>query len=374
MNAPARQAVATIETPPGRGGIAVLVLSGPDAGEILRDVFRPSTDAHEGELRLGRLFDDAGNLDEAIVARRGQSFEINLHGGPVAVRAILMQLTRLGARVAACTTGCESFPLAHPRWSNPAVGAELLEALQSARSPLAVSAVSRQWSAGLSELADRPTSEVSATLRTAAARLPQMRRLLNPAEVVLAGPPNAGKSTLANLLVGRAVSIVDDTPGTTRDWVRELAIIDGAPVWLTDTAGLWQPADALDAEAVERARACIAAAELVVLMQAGDAPQVPDWLDASKVLTVAAKADIAPPRTPADVTLSARGEQGVEELRREIVRRLGLGEFDPSAPAAFTDRQAALLTQAADALDRADAPAAKAALDQLLNGRQLEAD
>jgi tRNA modification GTPase len=114
----------------------------------------------------------------------------------------------------------------------------MLEALPQAASELVVAAVSQQWSAGVSQLASDP--DVSAELlRSAARRLPMMQKLLSPPEVVLVGPPNVGKSTLANAIVGREVSIVHTIAGTTRDWVREQALLGGVPIWLTDTAGLF---------------------------------------------------------------------------------------------------------------------------------------
>ena len=105
-----------------------------------------------------------------------------------------------------------------------------------------------------------PPAELPAMLRRAAGRLALIRRLLEPAEVVLAGPPNVGKSTLANALIGRQVSLVHDQAGTTRDWVRHLAVLCGVPVHVTDTAGLWDAPAGVDAQAVGRAapadRAC----------------------------------------------------------------------------------------------------------------------
>jgi len=373
------QTTAQLQTPPGRGGIAVILLAGPSAGRILADVFRPiSTHARAGEagLRLGRLADDRGVIDEAIVSAAPGGVEINIHGGPAAAQAALELLADRGAKVlppepAPAAAAEKTFARAHPRWHNPAIAAEMLEALRAALGLTAVAAVTQQWSGGISRLASQPDPPAD-DLRHAAENLATMRAVLKPAEVVIVGPPNAGKSTLANALAGRPVSIVHASAGTTRDPVREPALIAGLPVYLTDTAGIWDPPDEIDAEAVRRARRRARAADLVVLLAPGRQPKTPDWLhadgDAKKTLHVAAKCDALPPRGQVDLAVSAKTGQGLDLLAGEILTRLGLDRFDPAEPMAFTARQAGLLTQAADAKDQGDAPRLGQALQALLEG------
>ena len=371
---------ASLVTPPGKGGIAVVVLAGQGAERLAEGVFRPNAGApgRPGRLRLGKLMDGDDVLDEAIVRGEADRVEIHLHGGPVLVRRLLELLADRGVEVKPPSAD-PAFDPAHPTWRNPAIGREMLELLPRARSLLAVAAISQQWSAGLSELTSSlhasltgnaqsaiSIAQSAALLRSAARRLAIMEKLLNPAEVVLAGPPNVGKSTLANALTGRATSVVHETPGATRDWVRELAFFHGVPVWLTDTAGLWDAAEAIDAEAVRRARHRIDAAEVVCLLEAGEPFHVPDWMHAKTLLRVASKCDVAPAMPHADVCLSARTGEGLDGLRRAALAAMGLGEIDPAAPMAFTRRQANLLAAAADALDRQHTPAALDAMDRLL--------
>ncbi len=369
-------ATVALLTPPQRGGISVFLLGGPGAEAVLAAAFRPNHAVGppgDGELKVGRLVDGERVVDEAVVARRGEAFEVNTHGGPAVAAAVMHLLVGLGATaLPAPASAPEALPVAHRDGANPAIGRELLDALTDARGALAVRALAGQWSGGLSALPRRVASEsppaTAADLRAAADRLPAMRRLLTPAEVVLAGPPNAGKSTLANALVGREVSLVSDRPGTTRDWVREEAALAGVAVFLTDTAGLWDAPAALDAEAVRRARDRIADADVICLLAPGSPPGAPPWLPDRPVVRVATFADCRRPAADADAAVSARTGAGLDRLAEAVVAGLGLAGFDPAAAAAFTERQAGLLTAAADALDAGNRPAAREALAALLAG------
>ena len=377
---------AALCTAPGRGGIAVITLIGPRAEEILTAVFRPISDhkdAPDNTLQLGYLADDrtGAALDKVIVCRTRRGIEINIHGGPHIARRSLELLANLGAQPHDCNVDPDG-PLdtAHDRWNNPSIGSELLITLSRARSTLVVAALSSQWSGGLSALAADDELPGADQLRAAADGLKDIRKLLAPAEVVLAGPPNAGKSTLANALVGREVSIVHQTAGTTRDWVREPAVINGVPIWLTDTAGLWDAPEGIDSEAVRRARHCGLEADIVILLDPDPGAGVPGWLDRSqgrpKLLSVTTKCDQpAGDNTPdRRLEISAITGRGLEKLKNAVVAAIGLADFDPKAPRAFTTRQADIVSRAADAIETGDTAAAQDALDQLLRGPITDAD
>ncbi len=365
-----------MQTPPGRGGIAVITLSGPLTGRIIAGVFRPMKShsrTSDDVLRLGRLIDGDRTIDEAVVHICGEVADINIHGGPAAATAALELLSRRGAKVTP-QAACETFRPAHPKHDNPAVGKEMLESLPAARSRLVVAAITRQWSAGLSEFVwetpgtENPTREAASELRKIARGLTTMQKLLHPPEVVIAGPPNVGKSTLANALVGREVSVVHETRGTTRDWVREQALLGGVPIWLTDTAGLWEARSEIDAEAVRRARRRAEEADLVLLVEAGEKVEVPHWLHAKKLLKVSAKCDICAPKGRPDVAVSALTGEGLDDLRIAILKSLQLDDVDPVKPMAFTQRQADLLNRAADMIEAKDSKLARRILAELLAG------
>jgi tRNA modification GTPase len=388
-------------TAPARGGIAVLRLAGPAAGQILRRIFEPrarpgqcpgaawaadhvDAGAPVGRLALGWIVRQGQRLDEAIVAQMGSpgvagfgAFEINIHGGPHVARTVLTLLAQHGAEVLAGQANDPGLVRPAPGLTNPAIAQEMLAALPSALTPLAASALTAQWHAGLSRLARaKPTAQ---QLRQAAAKLPIMRRLLSPAEVVIAGPPNAGKSALANALAGRNVSVVNELPGTTRDWVRVLAEAEGVPFWLTDTAGLWPEGSAMhevEQEAVRRAWRRIELADVVICLvsgplQSGQRELMERLARLPTALGVAGKADLgwqgeALGKGGKSLAVSAVTLAGFAELRAEVRRRLGFVDFDPAAPMAFTRRQAQLLNQAADALEAGEPEDAEKALQELL--------
>ncbi len=362
---------ASLQTPPGRGGIAVIILTGPETGQILDKLFQPvhsHQDAGPGKLQLGHITSPDGIIDEAILCRRCGLAEINIHGGPAATKATMEQLARLGAEITPPQLmGSLSFQLAHPDHNNPAIGFEMLEALPTRRGILAATAISNQWSAGISALAG--DAETSADdIRAAADGLAVMNKLAAPAEIVLAGPPNAGKSTLANALVGREVSISHAQAGTTRDWVRELAFIGGLPVYITDTAGIWDAPDHIDIEAISRAHSRLEQADLVLLLQSETSAELPTWPHAPKTISIWTKCDLHRAPEDAAVAISAVTGEGMDALCELILTSLGLDGFDPTLARAFTDRQAALLNQAARAKENCDAPAGASALDELLTG------
>ena len=194
---------------------------------------------------------------------------------------------------------------------------------------------------------------------------------------MLAGEPNAGKSTLANAIVGRAVSIVDPAAGTTRDWVAHIALLDGVPIQLIDTAGLWEPPGAtlagasavtasadVDAQAAGRARIMCRQADLVVWLSHQPAPE---WMAGLNVLNVLPKADLLE-RPDGKLAVSGLTGQGMPQLSQAIRNGLGVGEINPADASAFTERQKDLLAYAAQALRDGSPETARIALEDLLRG------
>ena len=171
--------------------------------------------------------------------------------------------------------------------------------------------------------------------------------LTKPFRVVLAGAPNVGKSSLINALLGYGRSIVFNEPGTTRDVVSALTALDGWPVELSDTAGIRETSDILEAAGVERTSRQLAAADLIVWVtdaSAGTSPALPA-VTATPALIVRNKIDLlpSPPGDSQTLCVSATTGTGMEALKASIVSRLVCNPPAPGEPIPFTASQIAML-------------------------------
>jgi tRNA modification GTPase len=176
--------------------------------------------------------------------------------------------------------------------------------------------------------------------------------------VVIAGPPNVGKSTLLNAIARREVAIVSDIPGTTRDAIEVRCDLDGLPVTFVDTAGLRDSTDVLEQAGMSRTRARAARADAVLLLQAPDVTASETTLELDRsavpVLKVSTKGDLGAVTCPVDAAVSARTGEGMADLLARIseVAETALGHGD----AILTrERHREALERTASALVRAEA-------------------
>lgn len=373
--------IAAIATPLGAGGIGIVRVSGPEAGDMLRRVFLPLSPRFAGfrpwTLHRGRVVDGAGEaVDDALAVFMpgprtftGEDVaEIHCHGGPAIVRAVLESLMNLGARPAERgefsrrallngrmdLTQAEAVAemIAAPTRGGLRMGLAKLDGLLGRR----VEELRRRLEElrlALCVAVDFPEDEVECLspeeflngvrgVAGAVADLLQSRRRCRcwqeGALVVLGGPVNAGKSSLMNALLGRNRALVTDVPGTTRDFLEEYIDLDGLPVRLTDTAGLRRSADAVEALGVERSRERLRAADVTLLvLDGGKGPRAAQDLedeaavllqkDAPPAVLVWNKADIAPqPCFPpawveaavSCVVVCALDGQGLEDLAQAV--------------------------------------------------------
>lgn len=329
----ASDSIAAVATPAGRGGVGIVRLSGKDAASIARAVIGKLPEPRRAAFR--RFNDSAGNvIDEGLVlyfpgpgSFTGEDVvEFQGHGGPVVMDMLLQALLAQGARVARPGEFTErAFLNDRLDLAQAEAVADLIDAGSAQAARAALRSLHGEFSTRIHGLVqaliearmyveaaiDFPEEEVDflsddalrrrlADLREQFASLAstaQQGRLLHDGlTVVIAGPPNAGKSSLLNALAGTDAAIVTDIPGTTRDVLRERIQIDGMPLHVIDTAGLRDSADVVEAEGIRRARKEFERADLLLLLSdtTRDDLEVPDDLPPNlRVTQVRNKIDLS---------------------------------------------------------------------------------
>lgn len=289
----------TVLTAPAPGAIGIIQLGGHVTPVLEALTGRP--DWPIGRVRLASL----AKVDDGLVVRLTEDIaQLMPHGGPRVVQRLTEALGRCGA---VCQDQASLDPLcAHPEAVDLAEAC-MLAALARAASPLATDLLIRQ-AASWRETQDPLTDEDRARSR-------RLNRLIDPPRVVLAGPPNTGKSSLSNALLGRSMSITLDRPGTTRDYTAGRLDLAGLVVDWHDTPGLRSTDDAIETRAIALAHRVIDAADLLIALT--DAQH--DWpvLPRTPDLRVGSKADLAR-RADVDVSVSAMSGEGLADLAVHI--------------------------------------------------------
>ena len=369
--------IAALATPPGVGGVGIIRVSGGLAWEIAAILFRPLQAGpwQPYLMRYGQLVDGDGQLiDEAlaVVFRGPRSFtgedvaEFHCHGGPVPLRRTLERIYALGARPA---EPGEFTMRAFVHGRIDLVQAEATLDVIEAQTERGLKLALDQLQGGLSRevqairehvmypLAyvtaltdfpedDVPAEELHGPLNQALVDLEglimgaeQGMIIRQGARAALVGRPNAGKSSLLNALLRVERAIVTAIPGTTRDTLEETANLGGVPVVLIDTAGITETADPVEQIGVERSRAAVERADLVLLLIDGSQPlQEADWTIAQltwphPTILVQTKADLplradfsdlkaAHPQLQGHVAVSAQTGAGLEELGAGVAETL----------------------------------------------------
>jgi tRNA U34 5-carboxymethylaminomethyl modifying GTPase MnmE/TrmE len=384
---------AILLTAPGASAIAVIRIAGEGVQRFLKKHF--SRIAEPLRCVHGDLLDESGEvLDDVVIVLHedGQCADINCHGGPWVTHSVFA----LAQRQDFVPVSTEAFP---PFSVNPfqkdattLIEREVWSAARFARTEEGLRmllAQPRAWQ----ELIDRGDLPPASWRPLIEGILSDgtLNRLLDPARVVIIGPPNVGKSTLANQLFAQERSITANIPGTTRDWVGELANIDGVPVMLIDTPGLRDTSDPIESEAIEKSREVVQRASLVLRVTApepqpngflppssgtpgesrggGPLPNSPPeyrgrepeerLLENSLILAgkiarpaidVINKADLLPDFGKGSgrraCCISATTGYGIGSLRKAIRRHLKCADLDPDRPRCWTARQNEILRQA----------------------------
>jgi tRNA modification GTPase len=311
-------------TPPGRGGVAIVRVSGPAVPQIAVTLLGELPPARVATMASFRAGGDPGNIIDSGLALyfpaphsyTGEHvLELHGHGGPVLVEALIRSALALGARRA---QPGEFTQRAYLNGKLDLAQAEAVADLIDAASDAAARAAQRSLAGAFSsrvralgqelgelrvlveaaiDFADEGLDVLSdqslqARLGAASTQLAALRaagrqgRLLTEGmTVVIAGRPNAGKSSLLNRLAGHDAAIVTATPGTTRDVLRERIVIDGMPLHVLDTAGLRSATDEIEAEGIRRARAAMAVADRILfVIDAAADPAATGYLEEQALL------------------------------------------------------------------------------------------
>jgi tRNA modification GTPase len=377
--------IAAIASALGRAAVGVIRVSGPRVPQIAAGIL--------GSLPAPRLaqfssFLDAQgkSLDEGIAlyfpAPRSYTgeevLEIQGHGGALIVDMLLQRLLELGCRMARPGEFSErAFLNGKIDIAQAEAIADLIDAGTTAAARAAVRSMQGEFSARIADLKSRitalrayveaaidfPDEEIDflsdhalrerlaavfaafESITTAARQGALLREGLN---VVIAGKPNAGKSSLLNKLSDDEIAIVTDVPGTTRDVLRQQVHLDGLPLNLIDTAGLRAAVDVVEAEGVRRARNEMARADRVLYVLDTGAedsqswapdldqlpPEIPVTLVFNKIDLTGSRARLDEAASPPRVFLSARTGAGVELLRTHLKVSAGYRETEAGALAA----------------------------------------
>jgi len=369
--------IAAIATPAGRGGVSIIRISGPGARQAALCVSQPELELVPRTALLCVWHDAAGEvLDSGILlyfpaphSYTGEDVvELQGHGSPILMRALLGRLFDLGCKPA------EPGEFTRRAVENSKMDlsqAEAVAACIDAATLRAGKQAQRQLSGefgrqieGLMQRLTGLVAHVEATLdfpeedipdlyfsrlkedmevqvtgpvRRLLASAPLGERLFDGATVAIIGAPNVGKSSLLNILAGHDRAIVSDVPGTTRDVLEVDFEVHGIPVRLTDTAGLRSSDDTIEQEGVRRAVRAAEQADAVILVS--DATRPETWNEHKHAdLYLMNKMDMATEEIPRRyLPVSVRDNRGIDVLRDQLASRLG--DIDLSEEAVLVTRE-----------------------------------
>lgn len=381
--------IVALATPPGRSAVAVIRLSGKGSFAVAARVIPSFRRDPPREARLAAFRTEAGDLiDRGLYlcfpgpkSETGEDMvEFHSHGGLQVPSRLLAAIETAGARPAHAG---EFTRRAVENGKLDLLQAEGIGDLVDSEVPAQARAALRQMEGGLSrrigelrsaliellallsydvdfpeeddgaiprERIESARADVAGRIDRLLATAPMAERVRRGALVVLAGPPNAGKSSLFNALLGTNRALVTEIPGTTRDAIEAHTDFLGWPVRLVDTAGLGETSDRIDAMGQEVSRRYVDGADLVLLCEAGETGGTGGT---GNTLLVKTKSDLFP--NAGSLRVSAVTGEGLDQLRRAVAERLfaggvALGDLEP---ALTRERHRVALARAAEALHQA---------------------
>ena len=407
--------IAAIATPPGRGGVGIVRVSGPKSREIASKILGACPEVRKAVY--SPFFDAAHDVIDTGIAlyfQKPHSFtgedvlELQAHGGPIVLDMLLKRILALGARIARAGEFSEqAFLNDKMDLAQAEAVADLIEADSEEAAKAAVRSLQGEFSKNIHDLVeniiqlrlyveaalDFPEEEIDfisdgkvadqlSELETKLSAVFQSARqgsLLREGMIlVIAGRPNAGKSSLLNQLAGRESAIVTDIPGTTRDVLREHIQIDGLPLHVIDTAGLRDSDDPVEQEGVRRAWKEIEQADRLLLVlddehHEDDHLAIEDQMPAdigitrvfNKIDKTGRQPGLVEKASSVEISLSAKTGDGLERLREHLKECMG---YEQSTEGRFMARRRHL-----DALQAAEhhLGSARYNLEQLAAGELL---
>jgi len=300
--------IAAIATPPGRGGVGIIRLSGVDAPKIAKQLLTKGSHVHDLGIREARfssfLAEDGALIDNGILIYYPQPasytgehvVELQGHGGRVVMSMLLDRVIALGARQARPGEFTErAFINNKIDLVQAEAVAGLIDSVSSQAARSAVRSLEGEFSHNINDLLQRlvnlrmfvesvldfPEEEIDFIHGTKVKEklsgcVDEVGKILKGAQqgamlgeglrLAIVGCPNVGKSSLLNRLAGREAAIISKTPGTTRDIVEENILIEGAPLNILDTAGIRESQDDIEEEGIKRALNAVSQADIVLLM------------------------------------------------------------------------------------------------------------
>ncbi|XOV86206.1 MAG: tRNA uridine-5-carboxymethylaminomethyl(34) synthesis GTPase MnmE [Pseudomonadota bacterium] len=393
-----KDTIAALATPPGRGGIGIVRISGTGVANIAAAVLGKLPKPRKAWL-TDFVAADGSVLDRGIAlffpgpdSFTGEDvLELQGHGGPVVMDMLLERVVDAGARIALPGEFSErAFLNDKIDLTQAEAIADLIDSVSQQAARGAVRSLAGEFRQRIDELSEKMIGlrmlveaaidfpeeeidfldddrigsalvEIQKILAATLAEASQGALLREGISLVIVGRPNAGKSSLMNQLTGNESSIVTSVPGTTRDLVREHIHIDGIPLRLVDTAGLRQSPDEVEAEGIRRALQAASAADQVLLVidaslgadqQLAEVESLKSELaSAGNVTVVLNKVDLVDSvrqrNLVSPLLVSAKTGEGLDKLKAHIKRLAG---FDSAGEGSFTARRRHL-----DALRRAEA-------------------
>jgi tRNA modification GTPase len=388
--------IVAVATPPGRGGLGVVRLSGPDAHLIAQRLATRTSPFPPRRATFAGISVNQSPIDHVVVTffPRPRSFtgedtvELSAHGSAVVLRAIVAAAIDAGARLAEPGEfTLRAFLNGRIDLMQAEAVADLIDAVTPLQARVAfdqlqgtltgvVGAISEalfDLMARLEASVDFPEEgyhflephDLKIALDALLARTSQLmadanrgRLVREGFQVAIVGKPNVGKSSLFNALAGVSRSIVTPIPGTTRDLIVDVVDINGFRVTLVDTAGLRATEDAVEVEGVARAREAMGSSDLVLVVVDGSQPfdqrdhELMSQTADNKRLIVSNKCDIGQSSSEEHLQVSARTGDGLDALRKRLADALDV-ELSLDRPAISNLRHIKLVEQAHAALSRA---------------------